>query len=469
VKRLTGLDASFLALETHSSPMHVASLLVIDPAESDFGIDAVRALYEARLDQAPPFRRRLVEVPFGLHHPVWIEDPDFDLDFHIRHIAVPSPGTMTELEDLVSHLIALPLDRQHPLWEVWLIEGLAEGRFALLTKVHHAAIDGTSGEELLLAILDLGPEVAHKEPIVIDWKPEHAPNELELVGYAALSLAQSPLKLLNATRRTIEAGLQIRRTNRRPESMPPPAPFAAPRTSFNDALSPHRRFVTATVSLPEVKRIKHAFDTTVNDVVLALCGGALRHYLDEHGEHPDGAMVAMVPISVRTDDGKGTLGNQVSSALTTLATDIDEPAERLCTISEGMKWAKVQQNAIGAETLQDWVEFAAPAVAARAARLYSRMKVAALHRPLFNVTISNVPGPPFPLYVAGAQVRSTYPIGPIFDGSAINMTVMSYLDNLDFGLNVCPERVPDLALLAEGLHLALDELSKAVDELVEAD
>jgi len=464
VKRLTGLDAGFLSLETRSSPMHVASVIVLDPGDRPFGIDDIRRLFAARLDQAPPFRRRLVEVPFGIHHPVWIEDPDFDLEFHLRHIAVPRPGTMVELEDLVSHLIALPLDRQHPLWETWLIDGLEDNRLALLNKVHHAAIDGAAGEELMLALLDLTPEIEDKPPVVADWKPERVPSDVELVTYAAMSIAESPVKFAKATRRTVEAALQIRQTNRSEESVPPPSPFAAPRTSFNDALSPHRRFVTSTVSLPEVKRIKNLFGTTVNDVVLALCGGALRHYLDKHDEHPDGALVAMVPISVRSDDLKGTNGNQISSALTTLATDVDEPAERLRLISEGMKWAKVQQNAIGAETLQDWAEFAAPAVAARAARLYSRMRVAGRHRPIFNVTISNVPGPPFPLYVAGAPVSATYPVGPIFDGSGVNMTVMSYLDRLDFGINVCPELVPAPELLAQGLQLALDELSEAADE-----
>jgi WS/DGAT/MGAT family acyltransferase len=229
-------------------------------------------------------------------------------------------------------------------------------------------------------------------------------------------------------------------------------------------LSPHRAFATANLSLAEAKMVKNAFGVTVNDVILTLCGSALRHYLDARDEHPDGPLVAMVPISVRGDDLKGTMGNQVSSALATLATDVDDPVERLLAVHDGMLIAKEQQNAIGADTLQNWAEFAAPAVAGSAARLYSRMKMADRHRPLFNVTISNVPGPPFPLFVAGAQVQATYPIGPIFDGGGINMTVMSYLDSLDFGLNVCPELIPDVWDIAEGLHLALDDLKKAADQ-----
>jgi WS/DGAT/MGAT family acyltransferase len=361
----------------------------------------------------------------------------------------------------------MPLDRNHPLWEVWLIEGLEGGLVAMLSKVHHAAIDGASGQDLMVAILDLTPEVEQKPGPEIPWTPEHVPSDTELVGHAAMSLAQSPLRAVKAIKRTVEAGLQIRSTNKQPDQTPPPSPFSAPRTSFNQALTSHRAFGTANLSLTDVKIVKNAFGVTVNDVILALCGGALRHYLDGRHEHPDGPLVAMVPISVRSEDQRGAMGNQVSSALSTLATDIDDPVQRLLAIHEGMRGAKEQQHAIGADLLQNWAEFAAPLVAGRAARLYSRMRIADRHRPLFNVTISNVPGPPFPLYVAGARVVATYPIGPIFDGGGINMTVMSYLDSLDFGVNVCPELIPNVMDIAEGLHLALEELKKAADEIAE--
>jgi diacylglycerol O-acyltransferase len=466
MQRLTGLDATFLYMETPSSPMHVASLFVLDPstAPNGFDFDSLRDLYLERLDQAPPFRRRLVEVPFGIHHPVWIEDPDFDIDWHMRHIAVPQPGTMTELTELVGHLVAMPLDRNRPLWEVWLIDGLEDGNVGVLSKVHHAAIDGASGEELMLALLDITPEVEHKPAPATPWKADKVPTDTELVGYAAVSLAQSPVRAVKAVRRTVEAALQIRSANRQPDVTPPPSPFSAPRTSFNQALTAHRSLGTANLSLSDVKMVKNAFGVTVNDVILTLCGSALRHYLvDVHKETLDAPLVAMVPISVRSEEQKGAMGNAVSTALATLATDIDDPVERLLEVHRGMKGAKDQQNAIGADTLQNWAEFAAPAVAGRAARLYSRMRVADRHRPLFNVTISNVPGPPFPLYVAGAQVRATYPIGPIFDGAGLNMTVMSYMDSLDFGLNVCPELIPDVWEIADGLHRALEELKKAAD------
>jgi diacylglycerol O-acyltransferase len=465
MKRLTGLDAAFLSLEVPSSPMHVASIIVLDPStvEGGVGMPQLRALYEKRVHLAPPFRRRLVEVPFGIHHPIWIEDPDFDLDFHLRHIAVPAPGTTDELSELAGHLVAMPLDRRRPLWEVWLIDGLENGHVALLSKVHHAAIDGASGEELMIAILDLTPEIEEKPPADKPWKPDRVPTDTELFGYAAVSLAQNPVKLFKSTRRTLEAAFQVRRSNRRRGTSPPPPPFTAPRTSFNHPLTPHRHVATASLSLPDVKMIKNTFGVTVNDVILTLCGGALRHYLDGVEEHPDRPLVAMVPVSVRTEDKKGEMGNEVSATLTTLATDLDDPLERLLAVSGGMRRSKEQFNAIGADTLQNWTEFAAPALLGRAARIYSRMKVADVHRPAFNMLVSNVPGPPFPLYVSGGLVKAVYPVGPIYDGVGLNMTVMSYLDSLDFGINTCPELMPEPWRLTDGLHRAIEDLKKAAE------
>ena len=463
MQRLTGLDASFLYLETPSSHMHVAGLMLLDPssAEGELSIDRVREVYGQRLHLAPPFRRRLAEVPFGLHHPLWIEDPDFDLSYHIRHIAVPPPGGEKELANLVAHLNAIPLDRSHPLWEVWVIEGLADGNVAVLSKVHHAAIDGAAGNELTVALLDLSPEIAEHEP-ESEWVPDRVPSDVELLSYAASSLARQPFRVVKALRRTAGGALALRRRSREaPTLTPPPAPFSAPRTPFNVALTPRRSYAFTSVSLPVVKAIKNQTGATVNDVVLAVCAGALRGYLEEQGELPDQALVAMVPISVRPTDQKDAGGNQVSSTLTTLATDIDDPAERLALIHDSMVAAKQQHEAIGADTLQEWAEFAAPALVGRAARLYTRTRIADRHRPLFNVTISNVPGPPFPLYSIGARMVANYPVGPIFDGGGVNMTVMSYLDQLDFGLQACPDVLPDVWSLADGLQEALDELVDA--------
>lgn len=465
VQRLTGLDASFLYLETPTSHMHVAGLMVLDPRGVDGGIslDRVKEVYGARLHLAPPFRRRLAQVPMGLHHPLWIEDPDFDIDDHIRATTLPAPGTDAQLSEVVGELVAQPLDRSRPLWEVWVIEGLESGNVAVLSKVHHAAIDGASGNELTVALLDLTPEVAEHVPEE-EWQPDRVPTDVELLGYAASSLARQPFRMAKAVANLGGSAVALRRRDgEAPRLAPPPAPFAAPRTSFNTAITGRRSYAFTSLSLPQAKAVKNATGTTVNDVVLALCAGALRRYLDERGEMPDKPLVAMVPVSVRSDDQRDAMGNQVSSMLASLATDIDDPLDRLEAIHASMAGVKQQLKAIGAETLGDWAEFAAPAVAGTAARLYSRTKIADRHRPLFNVTISNVPGPPFPLYSIGARMVANYPVGPIAEGGGLNMTVMSYLDSLDFGLLACPDVLPDIDLLAEGLALALDELVTATD------
>jgi diacylglycerol O-acyltransferase / wax synthase len=469
MQRLTGLDDTFLWMETPTSYMHVASLIVVDGASVPGGLtfEHVRALYESRLDQAPPFRRRLVEVPFGIHHPLWIEDPDFDLDWHLRQISMPEgQGSLRDVTELAAKLVAIPLDRTRPLWEMWTITGLDRGQVGLLTKIHHAAIDGASGEELMIAILDLEPDPEPRPEPEEPWRPDAVPTDTELIGHAVWSLAQQPVRAARALQRTVGVALKIREQNRQPHMTPPPAPFSAPETSINGPLTAERSFAASSLSLTEVKAIKNAFGCTVNDVVLTMCAGALRHYLDDRGEHPGGPLVAMVPVSVRSEDQKGTHGNQVSMMLTSLATDLDDPVERLAVIHEGTVRAKEQQNAIGADTLQQWAEFAAPAIFGRAARLYSNTRSADRHRPIFNVTISNVPGPPFPLYVAGAEVLDTYPMGPIFDGGALNITLMSYRDKIDFGLVACPDVVPDVWAIADGLEVALEELRAAAERHV---
>ena len=465
MRRLTGLDATFLYLETSTSHMHVASTAIFDPSTvpGGYSFDKVKEVIGGRLHLLPPFRRRLVTIPFELHHPLWIEDPDFDLDYHVRRAGIPAPGGPMELAELAGDFMSRPLDRSRPLWEMVVVEGLEHGYIAMLGKVHHSAIDGVSGAELMVNLLDFTPEPRQIDPPEEPWRPDRIPSDFEKVAFALASLARQPLAAAKAVQRTTGAALNIRRRNRAVGTVAPPAPFAAPRTTFNRAITPHRKFAFASVPLDDVKAVKNAFGTTVNDVVLALCAGAIRRYLEQRGELPDESLVGMVPISVRTEGEKGAMGNRVSAMLTSLATAIDDPVERLRSINAMTRQAKEQQDAIGAETLSDWAEFAAPGLAARAARLYSRMRFADRHRPLFNVIISNVPGPPFPLYSAGARLVAYYPMGPIMDGVGLNMTVMSYMGSLDFGLVVCREVVPDVVDLADGLSAALEELKKAAD------
>ena len=463
MQRLSGLDATFLYLETAANHMHVASTAVFDPSTvpGGYSFEKVRQLVQERLPLLPPFRRRLLEIPFGLHHPLWIEDPDFDLDYHVRRAALPAPGGAIELAEFAAEAMGRPLHRDRPLWEMYVVEGLEDGMIATVTKTHHAAIDGVSGAELTVNLLDLTPEVS--PPPVEDppWRPDRVPSDFELVGFALNSLSRQPLLAVKAARRTAATMLNLRRRNRQPNVSPPPAPFSAPRTSLNSSITPHRRFAFTSVTLDEVKEVKNALGGTVNDVVLAMCAGALRSYFDDRDEHPEGPLVGMVPVSVRTEEQMGTMGNQVSSMLVSLATDLDDPVKRLHAITESTKEAKEQEKAIGAAALTDWAEFAAPAVAARAARLASSTRIFDRVRPLYNVTISNVPGPNFPLYSAGARMVAMYPMGPIADGAGLNITVMSYMGNMYFGLVGCRETVPDVADIAHGLNDALDELRKA--------
>ncbi len=460
MRPLTGLDAMFLYLETPSSHMHVTGVFVLDPSKAPNGFDfeKVRQMVERRLPFAPPFRRRLVDVPFKLYHPVWIEDPDFDLDYHVRRACLPSPGGHDELAAFVGQIVGLPLDRTKPLWELYLVEGLQGGtQCALVTKIHHAAIDGISGAELSASFLDLAPD-ADRSPEGEDWKPERVPSDIELMTYALAALTGHPMAAFRTARRLLETALHLSERNRLAEVQPPPSPFSAPRTRLNQAITPHRRVAFTDVGLDEVKAVKNHFGCTVNDVVLALSAGMLRRYLEAHDELPEDPLVAMVPISVRSEEEKGTHGNKVSAMLTSLATDVADPVARLKTIAEGTRHAKDQDKAIGAEVLTDWTEFTFPALMGRAARLTSSIKVFDRVRPVFNVIISNVPGPPFPLYLAGAQLVAMHPVGPIHEGVGLNITVMNYLGRMWFGFQACRESLPEVNDLPTYLRASLDEL-----------
>ncbi|MGQ0616067.1 MAG: WS/DGAT/MGAT family O-acyltransferase [Acidimicrobiia bacterium] len=466
MQRLTGLDAAFLSIETPSAPLHVAGLLVLDPAEAPGGFDfeRVRAFFGSRLHLAPPFRRRAVPVPLGLHHPVWIEDPDFDLDYHLRHVAVPAPGDHRQLAELASRLMSQPLDRDRPLWEVWVIEGLDGGHVALLAKIHHCAIDGVAGVDIGVAILQMSPDEVTPPPSE-PWQPDPVPNRAELLAAGVAALASQPRALARTARRTIDTLLRLRERNRQPGADAPPRLFSAPATSFNGAVTARRALAFTSLSLADAKAVKNAFGATVNDVILAVCGGAMRAYLEHLGEDPGAPLVAMVPMSVRTEVQQGTHGNRVSPMFCSLATDVADPVERLGLVREGMLEAKDHHETVGATTWQDWAEFATPALVGGAARLYSWAGIADRHRPPFNLIVSNVVGPPFPLYSAGARLVAYYPLGPVHENIGLNVTVMSYMGHLDFGLVCCQDLIADPWVVAEAMHESMDELVKAAARL----
>ena len=467
MKRLSGMDASFLYMETPSAHLHVVGTLVLDPstAPEAYSFDNVVRLLEERMHLLQPFRRRLVTVPLDLSHPIWIEDPDFDITQHVHRTSAPAPGTMHELAVLVGDIASRPLDRRRPLWELWVVEDLEDGQLAMVTKMHHAAIDGVTGADLLASLFDLAPDAPPPPPPDTPWQPDAVPSDLELAADALRHIAGNPARLAKVLRRTARGVVDVVERARRAEAedRPTPAlPFQAPRVRWSAAITPNRVVAFAKAALDDMKVVKAAFGTTVNDVVLAACTISLRRYLEAHDDLPDEPLLCSVPVSVHgRSESEGT--NQVSAMFVRLPVQLDDPAEILATINAETKEAKIMQSAIGADTLQDFAQFIPPMVFNRAMRLYSRLDLADRHRPVHNLVVSNVPGPPIPLYAAGAQVKAVFPLGPLLEGAGINITVMSNMGHVDFGVIACPELVPDVWAIAGGFSEAVLALRKLAD------
>jgi diacylglycerol O-acyltransferase len=502
MRQLSGTDVSFLNMETSTVYGHVSSLNIYDTegAPGGGGFEATKQILLERMDLLSPLRRRLVEVPFGLDNPYWIEDPSFDIDFHLRLHAIPPPGNAEQLAEVVARIVARPLDRGRPLWEMYVIEGVDGGRrIAQLTKVHHATIDGASGAKMLATMLDEDPHYRPELRTIEPWTPERVPSNGELLRRTAVELIRRPEKVVRLTVRTARevaassrsGGLQAlvgliaqpipgplgdlmraqrRRLRGEQTDRPPALPDTpAPRTPWNAPITPHRRFAYTTVSLEDAKTIRRAFGCTFNDVVMALCSGALRRYLLAHDCLPAEPLIAMVPVSVRTGDEEDTFQNRVSGLLADLATNEPDPLARLRRVQQSMTSAKEDFKAIPAESLQDFGQFAPPAVAARAMRMYSRLRIADRMNPPFNLIISNVPGPSTPLYSAGAKLEHFYPVSAVADGQGLNMTVQSYNGNLDFGIIACRELVPDVWTIADHLQASMRELLDAVATVASPD
>jgi diacylglycerol O-acyltransferase len=469
MERLSGLDASFLYLETPTLHMHVALALVFDPSTvpGGYSFEQVKEGIAGRIPCAPVFRRRLIEVPFRLGHPVWVDDPDFDIDYHVRRAALPEPGGLRELADFTGDITGQQLDRSKPLWEIWIVEGLADGNIALIAKMHHSTVDGVSGAALLSVLFDLEPDPPPQAMPPEQPADDRIPSGLELFAEAAVARSMRPLEITRDLVRTGQRVLDVRKIRL---GTPKPAlakaalPLSAPRVSFNTALTRRRSVAFTAIGLDDVKRLKNATGTTVNDVVLAVCTGALRSFLIEGDELPQRPLVAVVPVSVRPDIDSPKGSNQVSSMFVQLPANLHEPVERLSAIHDGTKGAKEEFNALGADMLLNWAEYATPNVFANAARLYSAMRLADRHRPIANLVISNVPGPDFPLYLGGAEMKAGFPLGPVMEGMGINITVMSYRGVLNWGIMACPEAIPRLWSLVAAVPVALDELLCAAGE-----
>ena len=469
MEQLTGLDAAFLYLETPNAPMHIGGASIIDPrtAGGRLELATLRDHLLSRIHTSRTFTQRLVEVPLKLGKPYWTLDEAFDIDRHLQRTQLPEPGGWKELSALVAWEFSQPLDRDKPLWEILLVEGLdtasgiPPGSIALISKIHHAAIDGISGSEIMSALYDPSPEPRPMPPAA---PPEHEelPTKTGLLKESGKHLLEVPRALSGTLGETVKGVVKSGAAWGLKHIKPPPFPFTAPRSRLNAAISKDRTWSAAILSLERIKAIRRSVDATVNDVVLAICAGALRRYLAARDDLPEKPLVAMVPTSVRTEDERGTMGNQVSAMLVSLATDVADPAERLRLIHGSAIASKVHHQAIGARTLSDYSQFIPFGLAGAGARLYTRMHLAEKLRPIFNLVITNVPGPQVPLYVAGARLLAHVGAAPLFDGMGLILAIFSYAGSLTVGATSSREIMPDVDLFTGYLKTALDELEAAV-------
>lgn len=455
MEQLPGSDALFLAVETDTMYAHIGGLTILDPTGAP-GFDHARLVEIAgeRLSRVPRFTKKLRRVPFDLDRPYLVDDPEFRVENHIHRIAVPAPGGLRELAEVVGPLYARHLDRRKSLWEMWLIEGLANDRVALLFETHHAIMDGASGAGLAELFFDTERE-PHPRPRAGPAphpRPAGEPGPLLLAARGVENVVRTPFRLL---RYGVQLAQQLRVMLpyfRRPE-MPPVT--GLPRVSFNAPIGPERAFAWVSVPLAAVKGIKNHFGVKVNDVLLALTASAVRRYLEARGELPDEPLVAAVPVSTRREDD-ASFGNQLSATTISCATDVSDPVARLLQIHESAKTAKEMERTMRAQELSSLGDTAPPRLINLAFRALTG---AGLPVPM-NVSVSNVAGPPVPLYVAGARVEHIYPMSLLLPKSGLNVTVFSYCGQVDFGVTVDPRLVPDPWSLAGGIPAALSELAR---------
>lgn len=461
MQRLSSLDASFLYLETPTVHMHVGLVLILDPGASpQLEFSRIVALAEQKARATPLLCKRLVEVPLQLEHPLWIDDPHFDFFRHFRRDTCPGPGDMAALSTLVERIISTPLERSRPLWELWLVEGLEQGRFALVAKIHHAIADGMAGSALLSSLLSVSPEDFASSPGVKESSAAEAvPNPYELVREAVASRLRNLRRFTHTWKHTYEGVMTVRHRRRSAGHHVGAKLFDAPRTRWNAPITGQRTTAFARVPLADLDAIRRKTGGSRNDVILALCSGTVRRYLEARGELPLAPLIATCPTSSRK---RGKSGNQISAIFTSLATHLEDPIERLQAIRNMTRGAKEEHSAIGGDLLSSWAELVSPAVFSLVAQAYTRYRIAGWHPPMYNVAISNVPGPKVPVYFGGARLVAVYPTAPVIEGGGLNITVMSYLDQAYFGFVAAASLLPDLSQLAEGVAQSRDELLRAV-------
>ncbi len=456
LERLTVLDELFLHLEGPDTHMHVGALVVFEGPPPDY--EEYKEQVGRRLQLVPRFRQKIANVPFGLGRPVWVDDTHFNLEYHVRQTALPAPGDDSKLKRLTGRIMSQQLDRTKPLWEIWFVEGLANDRWALISKTHHAVVDGVSGVDLMSVMLDLGPEpqVIEAEP----WRPEPEPTADKLLKDAVGERITSPGEIIRIVQSAVLDPAKL--PNKVIQAARDLGSFVggsldfAPTSSLNQQVGPHRRFETVLTDLEEIKAVKNAHGATVNDVVLSVVSGGLRHLLKGRGERVDDIELrAMIPVSVRADADRGALGNQVASLWATLPINEADPVKRLKTVSEHMGNLKRSGQAVGAQILTSLGEYAPPTILAQASRLVSRQRA-------YNLVITNVPGPQLPLYSAGRRMLEIYPVVPLSANTALGIALFSYDGTIGIGLLADYDTAPDVGVLAEGIEKSIAELHATI-------
>jgi diacylglycerol O-acyltransferase len=456
--RLSPLDSSFLHLEDRVSHMHIGSIAIFEGPEPPF--EKFVAMVEGKLPLVPRYRQVVREVPLELGRPVWVDDPDFNIDYHVRHTALPAPGGEEELRRLVGRVMSQQLDRTKPLWEIWVVQGLEEGRWAMVAKTHHAMVDGVSGTELLAVIMDTSPQPS--PPVADDWHPAPLPSGTRLAAEAVVDLALSPYEQVRAVRAATrvprEALHQLGEVVQGISSMAGVL-RSNPVSTLNGPIGPHRRYAWASTSVEDVKVVRKGLGGTFNDVVLAAITGGFRELLRSRGEAVDRVVRTLVPVSVRARDvsgravGDATYDNKVSAMFASLPVNIEGPAEQLHAITAQMQGLKESKEAVAGEALTSLSGFAPPMLLALGMRVAGRVSQRNI-----NTGTTNVPGPQFPLYAAGRRMLKCYPYVPLFGQVRIAIAIFSYDGQVTFGVTGDYDSAPDLEVLCRGIEDAMRRL-----------